>query len=180
MLTRLLSCAALVQGVKRRVCHHSSPQQPGGQRRARGERMGPGYITADLGKEEQRSLRSTRWCCEHTDTRVLHTAEFLLSLITPSRSSWPRHQWFRGRSVHLLPPWGKRRTKPRRVHLDDLVGCPSHCLAPRGCPSPVCQGVALFEGNQQIGVQWHLPTSTKLLPPCSIQGHPRGKQITDN
>lgn len=29
-------------------------------------RMGPGYITGDSGKEEKKSLRSTRWCCEHT------------------------------------------------------------------------------------------------------------------
>lgn len=114
----------------------AAPQQPGGERRAREQRMGPGSVTAGLGKEERKSLRCTRWCCEHTDTRVLHTAESLLSLITPSRSSWPRHQWFRGRSVDLHPPWRKRRRRLRRAHLDDLVGCPSHCLAhlPRGLP----------------------------------------------
>lgn len=34
-----------------------------------GEKDITGYITAGLGKEEKKSLRSTRWCCERTDTQ---------------------------------------------------------------------------------------------------------------
>lgn len=173
MLTHLLPCAAHLQAVTRTQSLPSqrAPQQPP-------DSASEGWVLgASLGIRGRRK----RNLCEaldgaantQSDTQVLRTAKSLLLQMTPSWSSRPRHQWFRGRSVHLVPPWGKMRRKRRRVQLDDLMGCPSHCLA------MFAKGFALFEGDGQRRVEWHSPSSTKLLPPCSIQGHPRGKQITN-
>lgn len=117
-----------------------------------------------LGKEEKKSPRSTRWCCEHTDTQVLHTAESLLLLVIPSRASQPRHWGFRGRSVHLAPPWRKMRT-PRRVHLKDLVGFPSQVL-----PGTFAEGLALFEDGYQRGVSGIHPVQQNCCHPAPSKG----------
>lgn len=136
MLTHLLPCAAHLQAVTRTQSLPSqrAPQQPPAS-------AWEGWV---LGTSLGIWGRRKRNLCEaldgaantQSDTQVLRTAESLLLQMTPSRSSWPRHQWFRGRSVHLVPAWGKMRRKRRRVQLDDLMGCPSHCLAclPRDLP----------------------------------------------
>lgn len=124
--------------LERGVCLHSEPPNSLGSSGVPwGKERVPGTSLRIWGRRKRNLCEALDGAANtRSDNQVPRAVESLLLLIAPSRSSWPRHRWFRGRSVHLVLPWGKTRREPRRVRLDDLVCYPSHDLArlPRGLP----------------------------------------------